>query len=178
MVMARLRIGDGRRGTDMGPLVTKTYRDKVAPYMDAGVVEGAELVVDGREVIPDGDADGFWLGPTLVGCKLRIPTPRNTKIALTGSGCQEVSKRASSVIRWERAGNGFDVTRRGIAGIAPNSKRPDSPGRFAQAAIEYSRRTPPSRSIRRILTEPSSGPEGTRGTRTSRSIPRCGLAEL
>ena|ERR1039458_342256 len=113
-----------------------------------------------------------------VGCKLRIPTPRNTKIALTGSGCQEVSKRASSVIRWERAGNGFDVTRRGIAGIAPNSKRPDSPGRFAQAAIEYSRRTPPSRSIRRILTEPSSGPSGTRGTGTSRSIPRCGLAEL
>ena len=114
----------------------------------------------------------------VVGCKLRIPTPRNTKIALTGSGCQEVSKRASSVIRWERAGNGFDVTRRGIAGIAPNSKRPDSPGRFAQAAIEYSRRTPPSRSIRRICTEPSSGPSGTRGTGTSRSIPRCGLAEL
>ncbi len=113
-----------------------------------------------------------------VGCKLRIPTPRNTKIALTGSGCQEVSKRASSVIRWERAGNGFDVTRRGIAGIAPNSKRPDSPSRFAQAAIEYSRRTPPSRSIRRICTEPSSGPSGTRGTGTSRSIPRCGLAEL
>ena len=119
---------------------------------------------------------GSWSSP--VGCKLRIPTPRNTKIALTGSGCQEVSKRASSVIRWERAGNGFDVTRRGIAGIAPNSKRPDSPGRFAQAAIEYSRRTPPSRSIRRICTEPSSGPSGTRGTGTSRSIPRCGLAEL
>jgi hypothetical protein len=113
-----------------------------------------------------------------VGCKLRIPTPRDTKIALTGSGCEEVSKRASSVIRWERAGNGFDVTLRGIAGIAPNSKRPDSPGRFAQAAIEYSRRTPPRRSIRRILTEPSSGPSGTWGTGTSRSIPRCGLAEL
>ena len=128
-----------------------------------------------------GRIPGLWPAPvplSPVGCKLRIPTPRNTKIALTGSGCQEVSKRASSVIRWERAGNGFDVTRRGIAGIAPNSKRPDSPGRFAQAAIEYSRRTPPSRSIRRICTEPSSGPSGTRGTGTSRSIPRCGLAEL
>src|ERR1035438_2371697 len=98
----------------------------------------------------------FSYGPYPVGCKLRIPTPRNTKIALTGSGCQEVSKRASSVIRWERAGNGFDVTRRGIAGIAPNSKRPDGSGRFGQAAIEYSRRTPPSRSIRWIRTEPSS----------------------
>jgi len=29
------------------------------------VAEGAELVVDGRKTIPDGDADGFWLGPTL-----------------------------------------------------------------------------------------------------------------
>ena len=54
--MARLRIGDGMRGTDMGPLVTRAHRDKVASYLDAGVAEGAELVVDGRETVPDGDA--------------------------------------------------------------------------------------------------------------------------
>ena len=75
------------------------------------------------------------------------------------------------MIRWERAGNGFDITRRGIAGIAPNSKRPDSPGRFAQAAIEYSRRTPPSRSIRRICTEPSSV-KGSITTPTRFDVPR------
>jgi malonate-semialdehyde dehydrogenase (acetylating)/methylmalonate-semialdehyde dehydrogenase len=63
--MATLRTGDGRRGCDMGPLVTKVHRDKVAGYVDAGVAEGATLVVDGRQVQPDGEPGGFWLGPTL-----------------------------------------------------------------------------------------------------------------
>lgn len=63
--MGKLRTGDGRRGCDMGPLVTRAHRDKVASYLDAGVSEGAELVVDGRLVEIDGAAEGFWLGPTL-----------------------------------------------------------------------------------------------------------------
>ncbi|UER53235.1 CoA-acylating methylmalonate-semialdehyde dehydrogenase [Kineosporiaceae bacterium SCSIO 59966] len=63
--MATLRTGDGRRGCDMGPLVTAAHRDKVASYLDAGVQAGAELVVDGRDVHPDGEESGFWLGPTL-----------------------------------------------------------------------------------------------------------------
>ncbi len=64
--MASLRTGDGRKGCDMGPLVTNIHRDKVAGYVAAGVAEGAELVVDGRLVEPDGDPNGFWLGPTLL----------------------------------------------------------------------------------------------------------------
>jgi malonate-semialdehyde dehydrogenase (acetylating)/methylmalonate-semialdehyde dehydrogenase len=63
--MSVLRTGDGRRGCDMGPLVTGAHRDKVAGYVSAGVEAGAELVVDGREVVPDGEQDGYWLGPTL-----------------------------------------------------------------------------------------------------------------
>ncbi len=63
--MATLRTGDGRRGSDMGPLVTAQHRDKVVGYVEQGVTEGATLVVDGRDVEPDGAADGFWLGPTL-----------------------------------------------------------------------------------------------------------------
>jgi len=63
--MATLRTGDGRRGCDMGPLVTRAHRDKVASYLDAGVEQGAALVVDGREVTVDGEPDGFWLGPTM-----------------------------------------------------------------------------------------------------------------
>jgi malonate-semialdehyde dehydrogenase (acetylating)/methylmalonate-semialdehyde dehydrogenase len=63
--MATLRTGDGRRGCDMGPLVTAAHRDKVAGYLDAGVAEGASLVVDGRSIEPDGAAEGFWLGPSL-----------------------------------------------------------------------------------------------------------------
>jgi malonate-semialdehyde dehydrogenase (acetylating) / methylmalonate-semialdehyde dehydrogenase len=63
--MATLKTGDGRGDADMGPLVTAVHRDKVAGYVDAGVREGATLVVDGRTVEADGDANGFWLGPTL-----------------------------------------------------------------------------------------------------------------
>ena len=63
--MATLRTGDGRRGCDMGPLVTGAHRDKVASYVEDGVAAGATLVVDGRAPEVDGAQEGFWLGPTL-----------------------------------------------------------------------------------------------------------------
>ncbi|WAM14001.1 CoA-acylating methylmalonate-semialdehyde dehydrogenase [Rhodococcus sp. JS3073] len=61
-----LEIGDGTQDSDMGPLVTKVHRDKVASYIDAGEQDGATIVVDGRTVQANGGADGFWLGPTLI----------------------------------------------------------------------------------------------------------------
>ena len=63
--MAKLSTGDGRKGSDMGPLVTRVHRDKVASYIDKGVSEGAHLVVDGRNPTVNGESNGFWLGPTL-----------------------------------------------------------------------------------------------------------------
>ncbi|MDD1476448.1 CoA-acylating methylmalonate-semialdehyde dehydrogenase [Arthrobacter sp. H16F315] len=60
-----LRTGDGMRGCDMGPLVTAVHRDKVAGYIDAGEAAGATVVVDGRNVAPDSEGDGFFVGPTL-----------------------------------------------------------------------------------------------------------------
>jgi malonate-semialdehyde dehydrogenase (acetylating)/methylmalonate-semialdehyde dehydrogenase len=60
-----LRIGDGLRGTDMGPLVTKAHREKVAGYIEAGEASGATVVLDGRQVKADAEGDGFFLGPTL-----------------------------------------------------------------------------------------------------------------
>jgi malonate-semialdehyde dehydrogenase (acetylating)/methylmalonate-semialdehyde dehydrogenase len=64
--MSGLTVGDGRRGCDMGPLVTREHRDRVAGYIEAGAAAGATVAVDGRGVKPDGPADGFWLGPTLL----------------------------------------------------------------------------------------------------------------
>jgi malonate-semialdehyde dehydrogenase (acetylating)/methylmalonate-semialdehyde dehydrogenase len=61
-----LKTGDGTRDSDMGPLVTKAHRDKVASYIDAGETDGAKIVVDGRNVVADGGSEGFWLGPTLI----------------------------------------------------------------------------------------------------------------
>jgi malonate-semialdehyde dehydrogenase (acetylating)/methylmalonate-semialdehyde dehydrogenase len=69
--MDKLRTGDGRRGCDMGPLVTKEHRDKVAGYIDVAIKDGAKVVVDGRGVKADGEAAGFWLGPTLID---KVPT--------------------------------------------------------------------------------------------------------
>lgn len=61
-----LRIGNGaERGLDMGPLVTGAHRDKVRHYIDLGAEEGAELVVDGRNLKVPGHESGFFLGGTL-----------------------------------------------------------------------------------------------------------------
>ena len=69
--MSALRTGDGRRGCDMGPLVTREHRDKVAGYIETAATDGANIVVDGREASFDGDPNGFWLGPTLLD---QVPT--------------------------------------------------------------------------------------------------------
>ncbi|MFE5642107.1 CoA-acylating methylmalonate-semialdehyde dehydrogenase [Rhodococcus sp. NPDC056516] len=61
-----LKTGDGTKNSDMGPLVTKAHRDKVASYVDAGEAAGAVIVVDGRHVQANGGEGGFWLGPTLI----------------------------------------------------------------------------------------------------------------
>ena len=67
-----LRVGPGCVGDpDMGPLVTGAHRDKVRAYVDAGVAEGADLVVDGRGLKVAGHEDGFFLG----GCLFDRVTP-------------------------------------------------------------------------------------------------------
>ena len=67
---ATLVTGAGARGADggeadMGPLVTKAHRDRVAGLIDSGEEAGAKVVVDGRDVRARGAQEGFWLGPTL-----------------------------------------------------------------------------------------------------------------
>ena len=64
--MKSLKIGDGRRSCDMGPLVTREHRDKVASYIEIAEKDGAKVVVDGRGIKVDGEPNGFWLGPTLI----------------------------------------------------------------------------------------------------------------
>jgi len=62
---AKLKIGPGtEKDMDMGPLVTRAHRDKVAGYVDKGVAEGAKLVLDGRAFEAAG-RDGFFLGASL-----------------------------------------------------------------------------------------------------------------
>ncbi|MEV6429676.1 CoA-acylating methylmalonate-semialdehyde dehydrogenase [Nocardia sp. NPDC051463] len=63
---ATIKTGDGTRDTDMGPLVTREHRDRVAAYIEAGESAGATVVLDGRDIEADGAANGFWLGPTIL----------------------------------------------------------------------------------------------------------------
>ena len=61
-----LKVGPGTDGeAEMGPLISSAHRDKVKGYIDAGVAQGAKLVVDGRGLSLQGYEDGYFLGASL-----------------------------------------------------------------------------------------------------------------
>jgi malonate-semialdehyde dehydrogenase (acetylating)/methylmalonate-semialdehyde dehydrogenase len=63
--LPKIKVGDGMDPTsEMGPLVTREHRDKVASYIDGAREQGATVVADGRETSPAGD--GFFLGVSLL----------------------------------------------------------------------------------------------------------------
>ena len=63
--LPKIKVGDGMdSSSEMGPLVTREHRDKVASYLDSGPAQGATLVADGRETAPDNG--GFFLGASLL----------------------------------------------------------------------------------------------------------------
>ena len=64
--MRAIRVGDGMEAeADMGPLVTGQHLERVTRYLDEGLSEGAELVIDGRGVEVEDRQGGFFLGPCL-----------------------------------------------------------------------------------------------------------------
>ena len=64
--IGELKVGPSfDEGVQMGPLVTKEHRDKVAGYVDAGEASGASLLEDGRPLRVPGHEEGFFIGPTL-----------------------------------------------------------------------------------------------------------------
>ncbi|HYA21428.1 MAG TPA: CoA-acylating methylmalonate-semialdehyde dehydrogenase [Burkholderiales bacterium] len=63
---AALKVGPGdSENTEMGPLITRAHRDRVAKYIELGEKQGAKLVLDGRGLKIPGHESGFYLGPTL-----------------------------------------------------------------------------------------------------------------
>jgi malonate-semialdehyde dehydrogenase (acetylating)/methylmalonate-semialdehyde dehydrogenase len=63
--LPKIKVGNGLEAdVEMGPLVTREHRDKVASYIEGARVQGAEVVADGRENTPEGD--GFFLGVSLL----------------------------------------------------------------------------------------------------------------
>ena len=72
----KLKVGPGMdKNSEMGPLVTKDHLEKVKNYVDLGVKEGAELLVDGRDLKLQGYEKGYYMGGCLfdnVTSKMRI----------------------------------------------------------------------------------------------------------
>ena len=61
-----LKIGPGMdKNSEMGPLVTKEHLERVRGYVDLGIKEGADLVVDGRDIKLQGYEDGYYIGGCL-----------------------------------------------------------------------------------------------------------------
>ena len=104
--MGQLRVGDGRRGCDMGPLVTQAHRDKVAGYIDVALEDGADVVVDGRGIEVDGEAGGFWLGPTLID---KVPTSSRVYT-------EEIFGPVLSIVRVASFDEGVDLINNGAFG--------------------------------------------------------------
>lgn len=62
----KLKIGPAYdRSTDLGPVVTQEHRQHVISWIEKGLAEGAQLVLDGRNVTVPGFENGFYLGPTI-----------------------------------------------------------------------------------------------------------------
>jgi malonate-semialdehyde dehydrogenase (acetylating)/methylmalonate-semialdehyde dehydrogenase len=65
--LPKIKVGPGTDpDAEMGPLVTREHRDKVATYLDSGPAQGADLVVDGREHVLYQEGKGFFLGVSLL----------------------------------------------------------------------------------------------------------------
>ena len=65
--LPKIKIGPGQEeGSEMGPLITKEHRDKVASYLDESKHQGASLRVDGREHVLYEEGKGFFLGVSLL----------------------------------------------------------------------------------------------------------------
>ena len=61
-----LKVGPSTdEGSDLGPLVTKEHHARVRQWIDTGVEEGAELLIDGREFSLQGYENGFFMGGSL-----------------------------------------------------------------------------------------------------------------
>ena len=61
-----LKIGPGMdKSSEMGPLVTREHLERVRGYVDLGIKEGADLVVDGRDIKLQGYEDGYYIGGCL-----------------------------------------------------------------------------------------------------------------
>jgi malonate-semialdehyde dehydrogenase (acetylating)/methylmalonate-semialdehyde dehydrogenase len=65
--LPKVKVGPGLDPeSEMGPLITREHRDRVASYLDSGAAQGARVIADGREHPLYKDSPGFFLAPSLI----------------------------------------------------------------------------------------------------------------
>jgi malonate-semialdehyde dehydrogenase (acetylating) / methylmalonate-semialdehyde dehydrogenase len=104
-----LHVGDGAdESTEVGPLVSCAARDRVRGWIDRGVEEGADLVVDGRD--PEADPNGAFVGPTILGVQPDMPIAQEEVFGPVLSLIHVDSlDEAIGVINRSRFGNGTSI---------------------------------------------------------------------
>jgi malonate-semialdehyde dehydrogenase (acetylating) / methylmalonate-semialdehyde dehydrogenase len=105
-----LSVGDGLdESVDVGPVVSKAACDRVLGWVDKGIAEGAELLVDGRS--PDVDGDGSFVAPTILG-RVR-PEMEVAREEIFGPVLSEIHvetlDEALEVVNMSRFGNGVSI---------------------------------------------------------------------
>jgi malonate-semialdehyde dehydrogenase (acetylating)/methylmalonate-semialdehyde dehydrogenase len=66
LAASSLRVGDGLdEATTMGPVVSAAHKERVLGYIEKGIQEGADLILDGRGCTVEGFPNGFFVGPTI-----------------------------------------------------------------------------------------------------------------
>lgn len=62
----KMKVGDGLdEQTGMGPVISAAHKERVIDYINKGVEEGADLIMDGRDYTVPGLENGFFVGPTI-----------------------------------------------------------------------------------------------------------------
>ncbi len=117
--VSSLKVGPGNDSqSEMGPLITKQHFEKVKEYIKIGENEGAELLVDGRNIKLQGYENGYFLGGTLF--DKVTPSMRIYKEEIFGPVLSVVRAKsfeeASSLVDKHEYGNGAAIfTRDGDA---------------------------------------------------------------
>ena len=63
---SKIKLGSGLdKGVTMGPVISAAHRERVLSYIEKGLEEGAEMLLDGRDATVEGKEGGYFLGPTI-----------------------------------------------------------------------------------------------------------------
>ena len=107
-----LRVSDGMKDdAEMGPIVTSAARDRIRGYIEVGVSEGADLVIDGRASEFHEQDSGFFLGPTLFDHVMPTMTIYKEEIFGPVLACVRVDSLESAIalINNHEFGNGVSL---------------------------------------------------------------------